>query len=81
MEEDANNLQKVDWVVGCSMLVDLDKFESKKIFDEKYFLFYEEKDLCLRLKKMGRQVYSSRKLKVDHLGAKGSLEDDLSIIK
>ena len=81
MEEDANNLQKVDWVVGCSILVDLKKFDSKKIFDEKYFLFYEEKDLCLRLKKIGHQVYTSRKLKVDHLGAKGSLEDDLSIIK
>ena len=32
-----NNLQSVDWVVGCSMLIDLDKFESKKIFDDNYF--------------------------------------------
>ena len=81
MKEDANNLQMVDWVVGCSILFDLEKFESKTIFDEKYFLFYEEKDLCLRLKQKGLQVYSSKILKVDHLGGKSSLEEDLSNIK
>ena len=80
MEVDSNFLQKVDWVVGCSILINLEKFDTKKIFDEKYFLFYEETDLCLRLKKIGQQVYSSKKLKVNHLGAKGSLEDNLSNI-
>ena len=48
---DINYLQKVDWVVGCSILFDLSKFENKKLFDENYFLFYEETDLCMGLKK------------------------------
>ena len=39
---DKNNLQSVDWVVGCSMLIDLDKFANKNIFDDNFFLFYEE---------------------------------------
>ena len=81
MEMDENFLQKVDWVVGCSILIDLEKFKSNEIFDQKYFLFYEETDLCLGLKKKGYQVYSSKKLKINHLGAKGSLEDNESNIK
>tara|TARA_Y100000816_G_scaffold97947_1_gene68214 strand:- start:1945 stop:2835 length:891 start_codon:yes stop_codon:yes gene_type:complete len=71
---DINYLQKVDWVVGCSILFDLSKFENKKLFDENYFLFYEETDLCMELKKKNKNVYSSTKLIVDHLGAKGSLD-------
>ena len=71
---DEHHLQKVDWVVGCSILFDLSKFDSKKLFDENFFLFYEETDLCLQLKKKGQNVFSSKKLLVDHLGAKGSLE-------
>ena len=31
------SLKKVDWVMGCSMLIDLDKFSSKKLFDENFF--------------------------------------------
>ena len=81
IESDKNSLQKVDWVVGCSILFDLEKFNSKQIFDEKYFLFYEEKDLCLKLKKAGSQVYTSKILKVDHLGGKSSFEDNLSDVK
>ena len=34
---DENNLQSVDWVVGCSMLIDLNKFGSRKIFDDNFF--------------------------------------------
>ena len=81
---DINYLQKVDWVVGCSILFDLSKFENKKLFDENYFLFYEETDLCMRLKKKNKNVYSSTKLIVNHLGAKGSLDgsdNEISNIK
>ena len=34
------NLAKVDWVVGCSMLINLKKFKNKLIFDENFFLFF-----------------------------------------
>ena len=35
-----NYLQKVDWVVGCSMLINLEKFNTKNLFDENFFLFF-----------------------------------------
>ena len=66
------NLQEVDWVVGCSMLIDLNKFSNKKLFDENYFLFYEETDFCKRIKLNKGLVFSSQDLIIDHYGEKGS---------
>jgi len=45
------SLKKVDWVVGCTMLINLKQFENKGIFDEKFFLYFEEFDLCKKLEK------------------------------
>ena len=70
------NLTKVDWVVGCSMLINLKKFKTKKIFDENFFLFFEEFDLCKRTLINGNLIYSSNKLLVKHLGFKGSFASD-----
>ena len=77
------NLYKVDWIVGCAMLIRLDKFENKNIFDENFFLFFEEFDLCKNLKKIGQLVYSSNKLLVNHFGFKSSTKDvsELDLIK
>ena len=70
------HLTKVDWVVGCSMLINLKKFKNKKIFDENFFLFFEEFDLCKRTLINGNLIYSSNKLLVKHLGFKGSFASD-----
>jgi len=66
-------LAKVDWVIGCSMLIDLKKFKNKNIFDKNYFLYFEEFDLCKLINDKGGFVYLSSDLKVLHLGFKGSL--------
>ena len=71
-----DNLTKVDWVTGCSMLINLKKFENKKIFDENFFLYFEEFDLCKSLKDKGEKVYSSKKLKIHHLGFKSSFDEN-----
>ena len=73
---ESNNLIKVDWVTGCSMLLNLKKFSNKKIFDEKFFLYFEEFDLCKSLKNKGDKVYSSSKLKIHHLGFKSSFDEN-----
>jgi GT2 family glycosyltransferase len=54
------------------MLFDLNKFLKKKIFDENFFLFYEETDLCRRIMKKNGIIYSSSDLIIDHLGEKSS---------
>ena len=67
------SLIKVDWVTGCSMLINLKKFKDKNIFDVNFFLFFEEFDLCRSVINKGDFVYSSSDLLVDHLHSKGSI--------
>ena len=54
------------------MLINLKNFKNKKIFDENYFLYFEELDVCQKLKKLKQKVYTSRDLIINHLGSKGS---------
>ena len=71
---DIKEIEKVEWVTGCSMLVNLNKFNHKEIFDKNFFLYFEEFDLCLNLIKTGKIIYTSSKLKIHHLGFKSSLD-------
>ena len=80
-KDNTDFLEKVDWVVGCSMLLNLKNFINRKIFDEKFFLFFEEFDLCKSVINSGGNVYTSKKLKIHHLGLKSSFGDDVEKIK
>ena len=71
-KEKVKPLIKVEWVVGCAMLLNLNKFKNKYIFDKNYFLYFEEYDLCKYLTKNKKNIYLSRDLKVHHLGFKSS---------
>ena len=73
---ETNDLLEVDWVTGCSLLINLKKFRNNLIFDENFFLYFEEFDLCKSLKDKGEKVYSSKKLKIHHLGLKSSLDEN-----
>ena len=64
-----NNLTKVDWVKGFSLLLNIKKFKTKKIFDENYFLFFEEIDLCKKVKKNKGKIYLNKKIIINHEGA------------
>ncbi len=68
-------LAKVDWVTGQSMIINLNKFKDKNIFDEKFFLYFEEFDLCKSLSVKKENVFSSSKLKIRHLGFKSSYDE------
>ena len=67
-----NSLAKVEWVTGCSMLLNLKKFNTKNIFDQNFFLYFEEFDLCKSIIKANKNIYTSNKLKIHHLGFKSS---------
>ena len=42
-----------DYLIGCGMLVKRAVFERIGMFDERFFLYYEEADLCARAKDAG----------------------------
>ncbi|TDT72448.1 hypothetical protein EV215_0254 [Hypnocyclicus thermotrophus] len=56
-----------DWVTGAFMLIRSDII-GKKIFDERYFMYYEEVDFCLKIKEKGYKIIYYPEVEVIHLG-------------
>lgn len=50
------NLVEVDWVSGTAMLVRKNDFLAAEGFDEKFFMYFEDQDLCLCFKKNGKKI-------------------------
>jgi len=71
-----NNLQneilEVDYVKGFAILINLKKINFDKIFDENFFLFLEEIDLCKRIKNLGGKIFVAMNSKVKHSGKQAS---------
>ena len=66
------NILDVDYVKGFAMLINLKKVTFKKIFDENFFLFLEEIDLCKRIKNKGGKIFIVKESKVKHLAKQAS---------
>ena len=60
----------VDSVDGYAMLINKNKFIDDVYFDESFFLYLENDDLCLKQKKENNKIYVAKKAKVNHLGGK-----------
>ena len=65
-------IMEVDYVKGFAMLINLKKVTFKEMFDENFFLFLEEIDLCRRIKNNGGKIFVIQKSKVRHSGKEGS---------
>lgn len=63
---------EADFVKGFAMLLNLSKINFDKVFDENFFLFLEEIDLCKRVKDIGGTIYIACKAKVHHYSKKSS---------
>lgn len=54
-------VEETAFATGCCMLVKRDVFEKVGFFDEKYFLYYEDSDLSMRVRKKGwKIIYTPR---------------------
>lgn len=60
----------VGTVGGACMSMRKEVYEKVGGFDERFFLFFEESDICLRLKKLGYKILYFPESKIIHLGAK-----------
>ena len=63
-------IQEVENVKGHAMILNLKQFRNIGFFDENFFFFFEEIDLCLRLKKNNKKIFFCPNLNVKHLGGK-----------
>lgn len=53
----AARLQRVDWVLGACFLVRREAFQAVQGMDDRYFLYFEEVDLCTRLRQAGWEIW------------------------
>ncbi|HEY5285348.1 MAG TPA: glycosyltransferase family 2 protein [Polyangia bacterium] len=60
---------EVDWISGTSMLVRRTTFEKSGLFDEGYFLYFEEIDFCHSARKAGFKSYFVADAPITHIGA------------
>jgi GT2 family glycosyltransferase len=63
-----NRDRVVPWVKGAAVLLRRTAFEQAGGFDESYFMFFEEVDLCLRLGAANQQVHFTPSATVFHVG-------------
>ncbi len=64
----------VDWVMGAAILLRREALDEVGLFDEGYFLYSEEVDLCLRLRRAGWDVHYVPGAKVVHHESQFSAE-------
>lgn len=57
----------VDWLAGASIMFRREVLEQLGGFDEAYFLYFEETDLCLRTKAAGWEIWYVPASKVMHI--------------
>jgi GT2 family glycosyltransferase len=62
----------VDWLSGACMLIRRDLFESLGGFDERFFLYCEDMDLCRRVWNSRHSVRYVSSAMVDHVGGASS---------
>ena len=65
---DDNRLVEVENLKGFAIFFNMSKFK-KKFFDEKYFLYFEEIDLCKSVKKKNGKIFLDKYIKIIHQGA------------
>lgn len=67
---DKVKLRKVESVKGFVMFIDNYECMETNYFDENFFLYLEEIDLCKRLQQKGKNIYIAENIFVKHLGGK-----------
>lgn len=75
MAWDLAQVRECDWVPGCYCLLRRSAIDQVGLFDSRYFLYYEEVDLCLAAKRAGWKVVCYPHSSVVHLGGESAKSD------
>lgn len=67
MDYDHVGPREVDWVLGAAFMLRRSAILDQNVMDERFFLYFEDVDLCLRLRKVGwKVVYDPHAVMIHH---------------
>lgn len=64
--------QPVDWVMGSAMFARSKALDTVGLFDDSFFMYYEDSDLCRRFWEVGWPVYYVHDIVLQHVHGRGS---------
>lgn len=70
---DHESYRMVDWVQGSALMISGELFHELGGFDDRYFMYYEDVDLCRQCWTRGRPVYYLTDVELYHEYGKGSV--------
>jgi hypothetical protein len=78
-----DKLLEVGWVIESCFIIRKEIFNKLEGFDERFFMYYEGPDLCLRIRQRGYKVYFYPEVRVDVLEghAHSKLKRSLFLLK
>lgn len=69
---DPEKAAKVDWIPGAFVFIPATVFRQLGCFDERFFMYHEEVDLCRRMAKAGYAVWYWPEIKAMHIGGESA---------
>ena len=64
-----------DWIAGTFFLTRSEIFDKVGVFDEDYFMYVEDVDLCWRIKKAGWKIFYLPEFSIEHYGGASSVRE------
>jgi GT2 family glycosyltransferase len=64
----------VPWILGAALAFRRETFESLGGFDETFFLYFEEVDLCYRMSVKGQQIHYMPESEIIHVGGASTVQ-------
>lgn len=68
-------LKSVDYVTGADMMIRKSVLDESGIFDERFFLYFEESELQFRIRKLGYEIFINPEAQIIHLHNKSPKEN------
>lgn len=76
---DKKNTKEVDVIPGTAFMIRRDLFNEIEGFDDQFFLYFEEFDLCKRIRKLGYKIFILPSARVRHVWGASTKKSDLNL--
>lgn len=72
--------KQIDWVTGAFLLTRREILEKINGWDEKFFMYVEDTDICFRIKKLGYEIWYLPEWSITHFGGASSKTSEYSLV-